>query len=160
MPNDDVTNPLEQLPSDAPVQTTGGPDTDEPPPDGAAARIAALERDLAAARGEVESLARRARVERALHEAGAIDTAAASAQVHGALGDAPADEARIKQEVARLKARRPGLFGAPARVGAPSAMGGVPAPGAHTDSRAALAARARAGDRTSLIAYMRARRAR
>lgn len=120
------------------------------------AKVKDLAAELAQAREALDAAERRRTLERELTVQGAIDVEAASLLTEAAIAAAP--QADVRAAIADLRRRKPYLFrGRPAPPGS-SALDGPAAERVELD-RAADRAR-RAGDRASLMGYLRARRAR
>lgn len=119
-------------------------------------RAAGLEADLAEARAGVERAERRAEIEHALIEAGAIDLEITAPLVEQAV--LAMEEPDIAKAVREVKAGKGFLFRAPSPAGIRSAaMAGQPAAGGSGLEEMASAARS-SGDRGDLLRYLRARR--
>jgi hypothetical protein len=124
------------------------------------AEVAALRRELAAARGAAERAARRAEIERALGAAGAIDLEITVPLVESAVAEM--DEPDIAEAVRAVKSGKAFLFrpaigaGSGASGARGAAMAGETVRGAGLED---LAGDARSsGHRGDLLRYLRARR--
>lgn len=128
-----------------------------PPPEPGPApheRIAELEQELAQATADLRSERRRAEVDRALADAGALDLETARLLCERQ------PDADVADVVRDLRRRKPFLFGTPHDRGPrQSAMSPhAPAPRGETPEDLAEQAR-RSGDRGTLLRYLRTRRA-
>ncbi len=131
---------------------------------------------LRAAREEISALQRRQAARDALYAAGALDVGACEISLQRAMGEHPdfpkattpeAWRALANASASALRARRPGLFSAPRPGGSAAAtrrrLGGVMGAGAATAASSAdavLHERAGAGERGSLLMFLRGRRGR
>lgn len=145
---------------DAPPGGGGGDGGPPPPSDDhvrdLTARLAQAEAELSKAKAAAEFSDQRRRIERALADAGAIDVDVACVIAENAIAR---DKGTVTEAVAALKKSKPFLFRAPGAAPRSSAMSAV-APQGAPETLADLANTARAGDRSSLLRYLRAKRAR
>lgn len=142
-------------------------------------RLASLDRALARVTESLGRLERREEALRAARSAGAVRPEEVARLIERDLEGTPSDRAdpgaSVQAALAALRRRQPGLFGAtggargagPTPGASPGASAGMP-PGLHgraegvtpgaAESLEGLRRAARAGDRRSLLEYLRARR--
>jgi hypothetical protein len=118
------------------------------------ARLAQAESELAKAKAAADTSDLRRRIERALADTGAIDVDVACVLAENTIATT---KGTIADTVAALKKAKPFLFRAPSAGPRTSAMSAVAGQGAP-ETLADLAQGARAGDRGSLLRYLRAKR--